>query len=876
MTTLIPSSSHLHPVPIVTASDVAEAVHLAAEAVTPAPALDAFVATNPLAAWEGESFADGVAAAAAFGGRTLPSERQQRLDLEAGRLTVADLVGALVARRLVDPDPATTDDDEAADGHGPLGCSAAELLVADLLGDEPAEASPGPPVMLAERLDAIDGGARAAAVDDRVAAWCRVAVDGHAAWRVPRRELGLWGAWQWVTRNDRRLPRHVRNLVAGLPAEPPEAAAVLLGQLGLEEGDLFTVVHAHLTALPGWTAHLRSTQHGPHAGIDLVSYLAVRLAAERLVVGPSRPDERHEAQAGDAARPHGPGPDASRARARRALSSVGLAPDGPSAEVTAALLDALPPAERPMVWLEAAEAAYRNQLLAALGPTPGPARRTRPEVQLVCCIDPRSEGLRRHVERISGWETIGMAGFFALPIRLHRHGDDLATDCCPVILEPSLDAFDRPIDAAGRVPGAARAAGDDVFHAAKEAVAAPLALAEFAGGWAGLHAAWQTFLPARLAGRARPARAGKIDVPAASADDRVDLAHGLLCVAGLTDRVARLVLLCGHGSDTRNNPYAAGLACGACGGHPGGDNARLAATLLNDPAVRRGLLARGVVIPADTLFLAAEHDTASDKVTILDADAIEPGLQRDLSAPLDVLQQAGRALRAERAATLPGACGTGNRLDRRMRRRGRDWAESVPEWGLAGNAAMVIGPRALTAPLDLERRVFLHSYDADQDCDGAVLDGILGGPLVVAHWISAQYFFSTVDPDVFGAGTKATHNVIGGFGVLAGPTGDLRRGLPLQSVRVGEFRAHQPLRLLAVIEAPLARIDACLARNPSVGQLVAGGWLGLAARPTGSSAWSRRRRAGWEPWDAGTAPTSSAGAGTRPAGTAPADLGTRL
>ena len=100
-----------------------------------------------------------------------------------------------------------------------------------------------------------------------------------------------------------------------------------------------------------------------------------------------------------------------------------------------------------------------------------------------------------------------------------------------------------------------------------------------------------------------------------------------------------------------------------------------------------------------------------------------------------------------------------------------------------GNAAVVVGPRSLTAGRDLQRRVFLHSYDPVEDRDGAALGAILTGPLVVGHWISTQYYFSSVDPVRHGAGTKPLHNVVGGIGVYEGPGGDLRVGLPLESVQ---------------------------------------------------------------------------------------------
>jgi hypothetical protein len=172
-----------------------------------------------------------------------------------------------------------------------------------------------------------------------------------------------------------------------------------------------------------------------------------------------------------------------------------------------------------------------------------------------------------------------------------------------------------------------------------------------------------------------------------------------------------------------------------------------------------------------------------------------------------------------------------------------------PEWGLARNAAFVVGPRSLTAGLDLGCRTFLHSYDAGVDDDAAALETILTAPLVVAQWINAQYLFSTTDPDVLGSGDKVVHNVVAGIGVLQGAGGDLRLGLPRQACFAGALPHHEPLRLLAVVQAPLDRIDALVARNAILRHLFDGEWVGLAAREAPGAPWRRRRDGRWEHWE---------------------------
>ncbi len=188
------------------------------------------------------------------------------------------------------------------------------------------------------------------------------------------------------------------------------------------------------------------------------------------------------------------------------------------------------------------------------------------------------------------------------------------------------------------------------------------------------------------------------------------------------------------------------------------------------------------------------------------------------------------------------------RAARHVAGRSLDWAQVYPEWGLVGNAAFVIAPREVTRGIDLQRRVFLHSYEADVDPDGSALETILTAPLVVAQWINCQYYFSTVAPEVFGAGTKTIHNVVGTAGVIAGHEGDLRLGLPWQSVATGRQLAHEPMRLLAVVQAPLARIDMVIDRNPILQRLFGNGWVSVAAREDAGQEWQRWTPLGWRSW----------------------------
>ena len=450
--------------------------------------------------------------------------------------------------------------------------------------------------------------------------------------------------------------------------------------------------------------------------------------------------------------------------------------------------------ERLAVWQEALELGYRDHLLGALTASLEPpttsasaatTEPTTPAAQAVFCIDVRSEGFRRHLETIGDYETIGFAGFFGLPIRVASlEGQPVAS--CPVIVDPRATVAEvSDADA----PHTARAhdhhnAVDAAWAARADAKAAPLSPFAFAeaAGWAlGPLAALRTFAPlaaAQLDSSVR--RSVEPEIPTSmqidakedglrgltglADEEQVAIADGALRTMSLTSDFAPLVLLCGHRSTTTNNPFAAALDCGACAGKAGGPNARILAEMLNRPPVRAGLRDAGIDIADSTWFVAGEHDTTTDVVQILDRHRVPATHLGRLSALEHDLAEAGRNCAAERQATLPGA-GRAPGTARDAARRASDWAEPVAEWGLVRNAAVVVGPRALTAGRDLGRRVFLHSYDPDRDPDGSVLGSILTGPLLVGHWISSQYYFSTVDPEHHGAGTKPLHNLVGGIGV---------------------------------------------------------------------------------------------------------------
>ena len=304
-----------------------------------------------------------------------------------------------------------------------------------------------------------------------------------------------------------------------------------------------------------------------------------------------------------------------------------------------------------------------------------------------------------------------------------------------------------------------------------------------------------------------------------------------LRVMSLTRGFARLVLLCAHGSTTENNPYASAYHCGACGGNPGGPNARVLAALANRANVRQDLRNVGIEIPEDTWFIAGEHNTTTDHVTLFDLEEL-PETHRPEVLQLQRDLEAARLLNAqERVGRLPGAPSRPSPLAaaRHVGQVSRDWAQVRPEWGLSSNAAFIIGRRSLTRGLKLDGRAFLHNYDQSQDETGRALEAIMTAPLVVVQMINFQYYFSATDSWAYGSGTKVLHNVVSGVGVMLGRHSDLQTGFPFQALTTGARRFHEPLRLLAVIEADTGRISQIISRHVVLQNFFENQWIYLVS-----------------------------------------------
>jgi uncharacterized protein YbcC (UPF0753/DUF2309 family) len=836
--------------------------------------LRTFIAVNPLDGLRHLPFATAAfRAGELYGARATLSEDAFRAYYAQGRITPDDLDQALT-RRYPHLGEATA---SAASTSTLATFDALRVLQADLLVGAPA---PDPVRVYRTRSEQIAPSV-ADQIDQLSSRWCAAYLTAETtAWPMPEHPGGFYASWRTLAHRDPTLSRSLRSALRAVPERADDAALTALDALGVLEAAHRDYLIAHLTQQPGWPAHIRwHNSHTAPSRILLLDYLAIRLTYEALLLDGRRPPATPATTLppGTAARPAGLSH-----RTADVCAALGMARHCDEEHHNVArLLTTLPVQDRTLVWLDAFEHHYRDELLRRLplrDPAPGvtgsatepaaesSAARSRSTAQVVCCIDTRSEGLRRHLEGRGDYETLGFAGFFAVAIRYTDLAAGASNDLCPVLIQPSFSVTETPapgtdLAAQRHLAGLQTMTGAHAaFHNAKDDTVSPFALAEASGWFAGAASAIRTVSPRAGSALARITR--RRVVPSASTEvsietgfsitDRVLYARTALTTMGLIRNFARLVVFCAHGSTTSNNPYQASLDCGACGGQRGGPTARTAAQMLNDPAVRAGLGEQGIDIPDDTWFLAAEHDTASDQITLLDEYLVPAGHRGDLARLREDLTAAGRLLAAERSALLPNtsrrARTNPKQAHRHARTRSADWAQVYPEWGLAGNAAFIIGPRAQTRGIDLHRRAFLHSYQHQDDRDGTVLETILTAPLIVAQWINAQYYFSTVAPHVFGAGSKTIHNVLGGLGVLSGHSGDLQLGLPWQSVAIGDTLVHEPMRLLTVIHAPTQRIDTIVDRNPILQELLHGQWFTFTAPDQLTGTWQQRTTTGWHPW----------------------------
>ncbi len=780
-----------------TLATLQNAADSAGRAIPPVWPLASSVAVNPYLGQTGHTLAETAALLARVAGTPVTMPRTwYRERLASGVMTEADLAAAL-----------------AASPHAAKPASLAALMAA--IARDPAPRPPIPTVAdLAAKASGIDW---PAIIAERFGAWAGGYFDqGQALWAAPRGK-GAYAAWQAVAMHD--LTPEIAGLsgfgafVADAPERTSEALDRAVQDLGAAPAALQTYFHSLLTTLGGWAQVARyelwQAELAGRSDMTLTDFLCIRLLWEQALLN------QYSLQIGNAW--------------MAALAAF----EEPVVPNEDQLVDA--------ILQEACERAGQNVLAQTLAPALAgddtAFARTAPALQAAFCIDVRSEVFRRALESLdSRIQTLGFAGFFGLTASHRRFASDVAEHRLPVLLNAGVTTrtggdgatHSRHTARAARAWGRFKLAAVSSFAFVE--AAGPIYIGKLVRDALGLHA------------NPVPRDPMPVADPAPDAATRTDMAASILGAMSLTRDFARLVLLVGHGANVVNNPHASGLHCGACGGYSGEVNARLLAGLLSDSEVRAGLINRGINIPSGTLFVAALHDTTTDTVSLYTEDGSFSAHNAEIAQAEAWLAAAAVLSRSERALRLNRATGQSSLI-----KRSRDWSETRAEWALAGCKAFIAAPRTRTGGRNLEGRAFLHDYVWQRDEGFGVLELIMTAPVVVASWISLQYYGSSVAPDLFGGGNKLLHNVIGGIGVVEGNGGALRAGLPWQSVHNGEALVHEPLRLTVCIEAPREAMSAVLAKHPGVRALFDNRWMHLIALDDeGQMAWRYTGDLAWE------------------------------
>ena len=549
-------------------------------------------------------------------------------------------------------------------------------------------------------------------------------------------------------------------------------------------------------------------------------------------------------------------------------------------------LDKLDEDRSGFIWLQAYERHYHEQLYNAISNNlhrgRWQQRNTTPTAQLVFCMDDREEGIRRHLEEINpGIETFGAAGFFAVAINWKGLDDNKVSALCPVVVTPAHEIHEIPQETQQarlqqhkkrqqlrlRLKNILLQEGRrNLFSSALlMTLVAPFSLIGLTGKLfspltqSRLTRSITTGFDLKLGTRVtlnaeQPTQEASPDHPQLGFTDQeqADRVEGFLRTIGLTHHFSPFVVMVGHGSFSLNNPHLSAYDCGACSGRHGGPNARVFAAMANRKCIRDILKQRGINIPDNSWFIGCEHNTGNDVISWYDLDAMPENMRNDFQLFNKDFKQACLRSAHERCRRFASAPRKLKPLQafKHVNRRSADISQARPELGHATNAAAFIGRRSITQGAFWDRRSFLISYNPTEDPEGTILERILLAAGPVGAGINLEYYFSTVNNDQYGCGTKIIHNVAGLVGVMEGGCSDLRTGLPNQMIEI-----HEAMRLQVVVEATPEILTTIYQRQPPLQELIGNGWLLVTAmHPDTGDLYPFDPQSGFNKWQGQTRP----------------------
>jgi len=737
-------------------------------------------------------------------------------------------------------------------------------------------------------------------IDEIIHPWlirlCSVFFDqGTAYWPMPYREKGFYKCVRELLGGRGGIfPKYLSGLDKEFRRQKDRcfsATDVVLDYLDAEdkgESEWQSILQPELLALPGWAGLMRRLEEkpglAPHESVpcSLMDFLAVRLTMSRVAArmgaaetvpheNPLKTEERRRLSR--AARIY----DAARVVSFSAAEVKLLSDSDWTSFVNE--VKACNGLERRRILHLAYERWHERAILHGLASHRQyrglSGSKSRSSAQVFFCIDEREESMRRALEELDPEvETFSAAGYFGVAVDYQGIDDPQGAAFCPVVVKPRHAVLEQPKPEDNALHESRRwrrrllgLLMRNSFVSSRSLVrgwlsttalgllsAVPLVGHLLAPRRYALLRDWlnKAFLPEprtelqfmRNAAESHSEVEGLLTGFAAV--EQAESVASVLGPAGLKRGFARLVVIVGHGSTSLNNPHESAHDCGACGGRRGGPNARLFAAMANRSEVRSRLRELDIQIPHDTWFIGGYHDTCSDDVDLFDLDLVPATHQADLhriQESLDGARMRNAHERARRFESCPRDAEPPAAL-RHVEERSEHLAQPRPEYGHCTNSVCIVGRRSLTRGLFLDRRAFLVSYDAAQDHDDRSLASLMAAVVPVCAGISLEYYFSFVDNDRYGCGTKLPHNVTALVGVMDGHASDLRTGLPWQMVSI-----HEPVRILFVVETTHERLNRVIETSASLNQTVRNRWLRIATIDPASGRVHVRRDSGFEEFD---------------------------
>lgn len=643
---------------------------------------------------------------------------------------------------------------------------------------------------------------------------CSYLDQGISVWDFPVQKKSFLAALRKV---ERYSPvsffrgKRAKDLLLNTPCEISELLAMLVGDETLFADYLFDQQFAH----PGWSGLVATTEERPYTLLDSKKLSLHDLIVFELLLEIDALDD---------------------------LIGEGkwqpLAARLPEADRPTPLFAPVAATEKDevlQIWQEAYEWSYYDEVIAAIQKAPmDKPRPAKKSFQALFCMDDREGSFRTYVEMLDPHsETFGTPGFFGVDTYFQPEGGKFYQKVCPAPVHPKhiIKEYDSH----------RQKQKDAHFSKSAQSAHGGFVISQTLGFWSAVKLFMQIFVPSMSPATASSLkhmdRTAKLTVEHTgeflheqhrelqvgyTVAEMATRVEGVLKSIGLVQNFAPLIYVVGHGASSVNNPHYSAYNCGACSGRAGSANARAFAYMANHAEVRELLRQRGIDIPETTWFLGALRDTTRDETVFYDEDALSME-QLELHNKVEVVFSRASEFHAKERSRRFESIYTGlapEKIHKKIQRRSVSLFEPRPELNHATNAMCIVGRRELTDHLFLDRRSFLNSYDYRIDPNGDFLLGILNAAAPVTGGINLEYYFSRVDNQKLGAGSKLPHNVMGLFGVANGIDGDLRPGLPSQMIEV-----HDPVRLLMVVEHYPEVVLQTIQRNPATYEWFINEWV---------------------------------------------------